>query len=277
MSWVKVDDKIFLNPKFRRASDGARLLYFSGLCFAAQAESDGAILASDLPVVAAFARTADASAIAAELVSLRLWEATDGGHQIHDYLEYQPSRSNLEAERKRKRDWAAANSGASSGASSASSGTSNSAPVATSRSRSRSRSGSRTQPDPQGDPGVGAEVPADGHSPPAPAGVSLLDFVTRGKTKSWVLTKPEADRLGEAFPDLDIIAVAKKAKAWIAANPANMKTSKGMSAFLYRWIAREQDGRPGRQAAPAPARDVRFGHVRAEDCKHDGRTGVIPL
>ena len=142
MSWVKVDDKIFLNPKFRRASDGARLLYFSGLCFAAQAESDGAILASDLPVVAAFARTADASAIAAELVSLRLWEATDGGHQIHDYLEYQPSRSNLEAERKRKRDWAAANSGASSGASSASSGTSNSAPVATSRSRSRSRSGS---------------------------------------------------------------------------------------------------------------------------------------
>ena len=271
MSWVKVDDRIFLHRKFRLASDPARLLYIAGLCYAAQAESDGVILTADLAVVAAYARTVDATATAAELVTVGLWERTEGGFQVHDYLEYQPSRAHLEAERKRKREWAASNSGASS----ASSGRSNSAPVAPSR--SRSRSGSRTQPDPQGDPGVGAEVPADGHSPPAPAGVSLLDFVTRGKTKSWVLTKPEADRLGEAFPDLDIIAVAKKAKAWIAANPANMKTSKGMSAFLYRWIAREQDGRPGRQAAPAPARDVRFGHVRAEDCKHDGRTGVIPL
>jgi hypothetical protein len=272
MSWVKVDDKIFLNGKFRLATDAARLLYFSGLCFSAQAETDGAILASDLPVVAAYARIADASAIAKELVQLRLWELADGGHQIHDYLEYQPSRSNLEAERKRKREWAAANSGATS----ASSGQSNSATVAASRSRSRSRSGSRTQPDPKSDPEVGAEAPADGHSPPAAAGVSLLDFCTRGKVRTWSLTQPEADRLAEAFPELDIIAVARKAKAWIAANPTKTKTAKGMSAFLYSWVAREQDGRPGR-ATTAPSRDPRVGRAAAEDFDHSGPVGPVNL
>ncbi len=137
MSWVKIDDRIFLHRKFR-CSDAARLMYFAGLAYAAQAESDGVIVTADLPVVAAYARTVDASGTAAELVRIGLWEMVEGGYQIHDYLEYQPSRAHIEAERKRKREWAASNSGASS----ASNGQSNSATVAASRSRSPSRSGS---------------------------------------------------------------------------------------------------------------------------------------
>ena len=124
------------------------------------------------------------------------------------------------------------------------------------------------------DPDVGTAAPAAGRAAPQAAEVSLLDFVCRGKVRTWSLTKPEANRLAEAFPDLDILAQAKKAKAYLAANPTKLKTARGMSSFLYRWVAREQDGRPGRQAAPAPARDVRYGSVRAEDCNHT-KTGRI--
>ena len=118
--------------------------------------------------------------------------------------------------------------------------------------------------------GVGAEAPADGRSPPAPAEVSLLDFVTRGKTRTWSLTQREVDSLREAFPDLDIVAEAKKAKAWLIANSTKTKTAKGMPAFLYRWISNEQNGprtsRPGSGAKPA--RDVRVGGTHAEDYVH---------
>jgi uncharacterized protein YdaU (DUF1376 family) len=124
---------------------------------------------------------------------------------------------------------------------------------------------------------VGAEASATGRSAPAPAGVSLLEFSTRGKTRTWSFTEPHLAQLHEAFPDLDIVATVKKAKAWIASNPARTPTAKGMSSFLYRWIAREQDGRPGKANTTAPARDPRYGRAAAEDYKHDGKTGEIPL
>ena len=133
MSWVKLDDRIFLNPKFRAASDGARLLYFSGLCFAAQSESDGLILDDDLPVAGAYARAKDVAKAADELVGIGLWERMHNGYQIHDYLEFQPSRAYLAAERKRKREWIAATRRGSSGASSTSTGGASSGECAPSR------------------------------------------------------------------------------------------------------------------------------------------------
>jgi uncharacterized protein YdaU (DUF1376 family) len=117
------------------------------------------------------------------------------------------------------------------------------------------------------DPEEGTEAPADGRSAPA-AEVSLLDFSCRGKVKAWSLTEPHRAQLAEAFPDLDIVGEAKKAKAWIAANPTRTPTARGMTAFFYRWVARTQDGGPRGRQAPA-ARDPRIGQARAEDSKHD--------
>ena len=110
MSWVKLDDRIFLNPKFRakEATTDARMLYLAGLTFSAPAESDGDILAGDLPLVFAYARVANPEAAVTALVKLQLWERVAGGYQIHDYLEYQFSREYLNAERERKRKVAAA-------------------------------------------------------------------------------------------------------------------------------------------------------------------------
>ena len=121
MSWVKLDDRIFLNPKFRakEATTDARMLYLAGLTFSAQAESDGDILAGDLPLVFAYARVANPEAAVTALVKLQLWERVAGGYQIHDYLEYQFSREYLNAERERKRKVAAARRAATSVATSA--------------------------------------------------------------------------------------------------------------------------------------------------------------
>jgi hypothetical protein len=109
LSWVKLDDRIFLNPKFRarEATTNARMLYIAGLTFSAQAESDGAILASDMPLVLAYARISDSDAATRALVKLGLWQHTSDGYQIHDYLEYQFSREYLNGERERKRQVAA--------------------------------------------------------------------------------------------------------------------------------------------------------------------------
>lgn len=265
MAWVKLDDKIFLNRKFAEASDGARLTYLAGLTYVAQAESDGRIAAAAVAIVAAYARQADPSAVVAELVRLRLWEAVEGGYEIHDYLAYNPSREALEAERKRKRDWAASHSGANS----ASSGRSSDETIAASRSRSRSRSGSPARP--QETPEDCAEPAADGPAA-APAEPGLLVFPCAGPVKKWSLTEPVRAELAEAFPAVDVIACAKKALEWCRANPKKIKTAKRMRGWLGSvWCAGEQD-----HGSPQQKRDIRFGHVRAENFKHTF-TGELDL
>jgi hypothetical protein len=42
------------------------------------------------------------AAATAELVAVGLWEPTDGGYRVHDYLEYQPSAADLAAQSEKK-------------------------------------------------------------------------------------------------------------------------------------------------------------------------------
>lgn len=63
----------------------------------------------------------------------------------------------------------------------------------------------------------------------------------------------------EANPGVDLLAEARKAKAWEVANPERRKRKHG--PFLSRWFARAQDdaSRPGRNGAPlASARRERL-------------------
>lgn len=78
---------------------------------------------------------------------------------------------------------------------------------------------------------------------------SLLTFPTRGKAKTWELTRPTVDSLREAFPDLDILAEARKSLAWIEANPSRRKTARGMPQFLFGWMERAQNRGPPRLTA----------------------------
>lgn len=102
MPWVKLDDQIMRNPKVRAVSRDAFALHVAGLCYAATALTDGRIPDRDLPLVAAEALAPEASA--GELGEVGIWDRTDDGWQIHDYLDYQPSRDDVLAERQKARD-----------------------------------------------------------------------------------------------------------------------------------------------------------------------------
>ena len=53
MSWLKVDDGLFSNPKILEVSGPARLLYLAGLCHCAGGLTDGRISKKAGPVLLA--------------------------------------------------------------------------------------------------------------------------------------------------------------------------------------------------------------------------------
>jgi hypothetical protein len=98
VSWVRIDDKAWSHPKLAGLSGNAVRLWLFGLCWCNQQESDGRVPASMLRLFGASTK------VAAELVEAGLWLATDGGWEFHDYLNYQPSREQLSAQRNATRD-----------------------------------------------------------------------------------------------------------------------------------------------------------------------------
>jgi hypothetical protein len=88
---------------------------------------------------------------------------------------------------------------------------------------------------------------------PTVAAPALLTFECVGKgDKSWKLTQEHVDALRADYPNLDVMAEARKAHAWAAANPSRRKTPRGMAAFLANWMNRATDG-AWRRSAPATA------------------------
>lgn len=75
---------------------------------------------------------------------------------------------------------------------------------------------------------------------------------------TWQPTQQFLDQLQDAYPAMDCHAEALRALAWCEANPTKRKTSRGMAAFLNRWMARGQDrgGGNGPLVAGAPAKSV---------------------
>lgn len=97
MTWVKLDDQFFRHPKARRAGKDGRLLYVTGLAYCTANLTDGLIHQDALPLVAAEAEVKPSTA--RRLVEVGLWEEVDGGHLVHDYLDFQPSADKVRAER----------------------------------------------------------------------------------------------------------------------------------------------------------------------------------
>lgn len=112
MVWVKIDDKLRANKKWRRASSDAKVLWLEGLCFANDNLTDGRLTSEALALMAVTTGL-DTGRIACELADLQLWEPYmaiegepddgDGGYWIHDYAQYQPTRDKLARQRELKR------------------------------------------------------------------------------------------------------------------------------------------------------------------------------
>lgn len=78
-------------------------------------------------------------------------------------------------------------------------------------------------------------------SPPPDSDFVLLRFPVKGKTTIWDFRSSVQTELKAAFPDLNVLAQAKKALAWCQANPAKQKTESGMKRFLFSWMDRAQN------------------------------------
>lgn len=93
MAWGKVDDKLWGSPKWLSTPLRARGLWVTGLSYCMDQLTDGYVPAHVLPTLGGTPKDA------ATLVDRGLWEATLGGWMYHDWLDYQPSRDSVLAER----------------------------------------------------------------------------------------------------------------------------------------------------------------------------------
>ncbi len=108
MTWVRLDDQFSDHPKIVTVGPLAAWLYVCGLCYCGRYLTDGFIPANQVH------RLADIDGITplvTALVTNRLWSQVEGegGYMVHDYLKYNPSREEVEAERaenaRRQAEW----------------------------------------------------------------------------------------------------------------------------------------------------------------------------
>ncbi len=88
MTWMRIDDQFPDHPKVMAAGPLAGWLFVCGLGYCARQLTDGFIPEAQ---VRKLADLKNAGREAQRLVDAGLWERVDGGYQVHDYLDYQPS------------------------------------------------------------------------------------------------------------------------------------------------------------------------------------------
>lgn len=112
MAHAQLDDLYGDHPKIAGLSDAAYRLHTQGILFCARHLTDGLIPADEVPrLVRKFRRPA-----LVELLDRGLWiSVLDGAFSVHDYLDWNPSRAEVERRRaqaaKRKAEWRASHGG----------------------------------------------------------------------------------------------------------------------------------------------------------------------
>lgn len=102
MAWARIDDKFLDNPKVRKAGKEATYLYVSGLVYSSSQLTEGFVSDDALGLVAYKGFIKNEQTHAATLVECGLWDRVEGGWQIHDYLEYNPTKQQIEQAREKK-------------------------------------------------------------------------------------------------------------------------------------------------------------------------------
>jgi len=102
MGWAKFDDQFTDHPKVQAAGPMAELLAMRAVVYCARYETDGLIRESVLPRLTV-GITSPKRQISA-LIREGLWEETDGGWLVHDFLDYHPSRAEKDQERQAARE-----------------------------------------------------------------------------------------------------------------------------------------------------------------------------
>jgi hypothetical protein len=95
MAWVKLDDAMPHHPKVMAAGPEAFALDVAGICYSNKHATDGFIAEASLPAV--FPALRNPKRWALKLVEVGRWVEVDGGWQIHDVADYQPSAAEAKA------------------------------------------------------------------------------------------------------------------------------------------------------------------------------------
>jgi hypothetical protein len=95
MTWVRIDDGFAQHPKVVAAGPLAMAMQVAALCYCNRNLTDGFIPRS----VARTLLDVSAKKIIISLLTSGLWREIDGGYQIHDYEDYQPTKAQIQAER----------------------------------------------------------------------------------------------------------------------------------------------------------------------------------
>lgn len=101
-NWVKVMNSLPSHPKILLAGDRAAWLYVCGLCYSNEHLTDGFIAKAVLVVAAPGVKAPER--LSARLVEAGLWEAVDGGWQVHDYGEHQRTAAQVKDVRRKDRE-----------------------------------------------------------------------------------------------------------------------------------------------------------------------------
>mgnify|MGYP000961113914 CR=1 FL=1 len=102
MAYTNTDYSFWTNPKVRAAGKDAAFLYIAGNGFCNEYLTDGFISDTDIETVAFNAFQRQPKKAVESLVRAGLWDRVPGGYQIHDYLDYNKSKQEIEELRSKK-------------------------------------------------------------------------------------------------------------------------------------------------------------------------------
>lgn len=105
MSWIKLDDNWMDHPKIIKAGRDARDMWLASITWCAKHLTDGYFPSNLLSSLAATAGVdvANCQTFANTLLEVCLWDATDNGYMVHDYLDYNPSKEQALATREARK------------------------------------------------------------------------------------------------------------------------------------------------------------------------------
>lgn len=174
MAWSRLDDNYFTHRKTAPLSKDAKLLDLAGIAYSARELRDGYLSRRDVRVVAAQVDVDDLDKTLRELERAGRWRRATDGHEIHDYLDYNPSRDQVLRERentaRRQQEWRNAhrNGVTNEFSASVSNGVTNGRPV------------------PGPIPGINPVPDTDTVNPPTPLKGGLVDFELKHEAEDWV-------------------------------------------------------------------------------------------
>jgi hypothetical protein len=102
VAWLRIDDRVRTHPKIAQAGPSAAWLWFCGICYCREHLTDGFIPKAVLPGLALGLTQAEKHA--KSLIAVNLWHPTEGGYLVHDFLDWNPSRAEVESQRTDERE-----------------------------------------------------------------------------------------------------------------------------------------------------------------------------